>query len=156
MAAKTNAIRQVEAKKLEFKTYEYGRPGEFLDGVAVAAAIGEPVEKVYKTLVTQGASRQYFVCMIPVDKELDLKKGAKALNEKKLEMIASKEITTVTGYIKGGCSPLGMKKQFRTIIDERAKLLKTIIFSGGKIGLQMEMETEALRELAGAEYGEIV
>lgn len=156
MTVKTNAIRKIEAKKFPYKLYEYDAPEGFLDGVAVANAIGAPVENVYKTLVTQGASKQYYVCMIPVDKELDLKKGAKAFKEKKLEMIPSKDITDITGYIKGGCSPIGMKKQFSLIIDASAEGLETIIFSGGRVGLQVELKTEELKEMTGADFRQIV
>ena len=153
---KTNAIRQIEAKKIKVKLYEYNAPEGFLDGIHVAQEIGVPQEKVYKTLVTQGYSKAYYVCIIPVDRELDLKLAAKIFNEKKLEMIPAKEITEVTGYFKGGCSPIGMKKQFKTLIDVSAKWQKTILVSGGKVGLQVEIETEALRELTGAQFGQIV
>jgi len=153
---KTNAIRQIEAKKIKVKLYEYNAPDGFLDGIHVAQEIGMPLEMVYKTLVTQGHSKTYYVCVIPVDKELDLKLAAKIFNEKKLEMIPAKEITEVTGYIKGGCSPIGMKKQFKTVIDLSAERQKTILVSGGRVGLQVEIETEALRNLAGAQFGQIV
>ena len=115
-----------------------------------------PLEKVYKTLVTQGHSKSYYVCVIPVDRELDLKLAAKIFNEKKLEMIPAKEITEVTGYIKGGCSPIGMKKQFKTVLDVSAEMQKTILVSGGRVGLQVEIETDALRNLTGAQFGQIV
>lgn len=153
---KTNAIRHIEAKKFKMKLYEYSAPEGFLDGIHVAQGIGVPLEKVYKTLVTQGHSKVYYVCVIPVDRELDLKLAAKIFNEKKLEMIPAKEIKEVTGYIKGGCSPIGMKKQFKTVIDVSAERQKTILVSGGRIGLQVEIETEALRDLTGAQFGQIV
>jgi len=153
---KTNAIRQIEAKKIDVKLYEYDAPEGFLDGIHVAHQIGMPLEKVYKTLVTQGNTKAYYVCVIPVDRELDLKLAAKIFNEKKLEMIPAKEITEVTGYVKGGCSPIGMKKQFKTVIDVSAERQNTILVSGGRVGLQVEIGTEALRALTGAQFGNIV
>lgn len=153
---KTNAIRQIEAKKIEAKLYEYNAPEGFLDGVHVAEEIGMPLEKVYKTLVTQGQSKAYYVFVIPVDKELDLKLAAKIFLEKKLEMIPVKEITEVTGYIKGGCSPIGMKKQFKTVIDVSAESQDTILVSGGRVGLQVEIQPEALIKLIDAKFGQIV
>lgn len=147
---KTNAIRQIQAKKWDYKLYEYVAPEGFLDGRSVAAEIGASPEKVYKTLVTQGSSREYYVFVIPVEKELDLKKAARVFNEKKIEMIPSKDITGVTGYVKGGCSPVGMKKAFKTAIDESAQKHETIVFSGGKVGLQVEMEVKGVMALTNA------
>jgi Cys-tRNA(Pro)/Cys-tRNA(Cys) deacylase len=153
---KTNAIRRIEAKKIKYKLYEYSAPQGFLDGVHVAMEIGISPEKVYKTLVTQGSSKEYYVCVIPVAMELDLKLAAKVLNEKKLEMIPANTITEVTGYIKGGCSPIGMRKQFRTVIDLSAKSQETILVSAGKVGLQVEIDAEALREITGAQFVKII
>lgn len=147
---KTNAIRQIESKKWTYKLYEYDAPQGFLDGQSVAAEIGAPAEKVYKTLVTQGSSKEYYVFVIPVKKELDLKKAARVFNEKKIEMIPSKAITEVTGYVKGGCSPVGMKKAFKTAIDESVEGHETMIFSGGKVGLQVELEVKGLMALTNA------
>lgn len=144
---KTNAIRQIEAKKYTHTLYEYDVPEGFVDGVSAAGRIGKPVEMVYKTLVTQGSSKEYFVCVIPVDRELDLKMAAKAFGEKKLELIPAKEITLVTGYIKGGCSPVGMKKLFKTAVDQHAESLQTIVVSGGRVGLQVELEVSALLDI---------
>lgn len=154
-AHKTNAIRIVEARKIPYSMYEYDAPEGFLDGVSVAEATGQSVDQVFKTLVLQGASREHYVCVIPVAKELNLKKAAKHFGEKKIEMIPHRDITKVTGYIKGGCSPVGMKKLFRTAIDQSASNFDTIIVSGGKVGLQMELPVEALLEVAEAQLADI-
>ena len=147
---KTNALRQLDAKKIPHQTYTYDAPEGFLDGVSVAKATGLDPDKVFKTLVTQGASREYHVCVIPVACELDLKKAAKHFGEKSIAMIPAREITNVTGYIKGGCSPIGMKKKYSTAIDASASQHSTIVVSGGKVGLQMELPVAALCELADA------
>lgn len=152
---KTNALRILDLKKISYKVYEYDAPNGFLDGVSVAEATGFDVEKVFKTLVTQGHSKEYYVCVIPVAKELDLKKAAKHFGEKKLEMIPAKEITNVTGYIKGGCSPIGMKKHFKTAIHISAKNLDKIVVSAGKVGLQTELSAAALSEAADGEFADL-
>jgi len=154
-AHKTNAVRMVEAEGIEYKMYEYDAPDGFLDGVSVANVLGQPVEQVFKTLVTVGASRENYVCVIPVAKELDMKKAAKHFGEKKLEMIPAKDITKVTGYIKGGCSPVGMKKLFVTAIDDTAQQFETIMVSGGKVGLQMQLATEGLVKITGAKFADL-
>ena len=128
---KTNAVRIVEAAGIPYEMHEYEAPEGFLDGVSVAKALGQEPGSVFKTLVTVGQSREYYVCEIPVDKELDLKKAAKHFGEKKLEMLPSKLLTATTGYIKGGCSPVGMKKEFPTAIDASAEQLEKIAVSGG-------------------------
>ena len=120
---KTNAVRIVEAAGIPYEMHEYEAPEGFLDGVSVAKALGQEPGSVFKTLVTVGQSREYYVCEIPVDKELDLKKAAKHFGEKKLEMLPSRLLTATTGYIKGGCSPVGMKKEFPTAIDASAEQL---------------------------------
>ncbi|MCO7123116.1 Cys-tRNA(Pro) deacylase [Ihubacter massiliensis] len=148
---KTNAVRIIEAKKIPYQVYEYEAPDGFLDGVSVARATGMPVEHVFKTLVLQGHSKEYYVCVIPVAEELNLKKAAKHFGEKKIEMIPARDITKVTGYIKGGCSPVGMKKQFKTAVDESAAAQDTIIVSAGKVGLQMEVPLKPLLEITGAQ-----
>ena len=142
---KTNAVRIVEAAGIPYEMHEYEAPEGFLDGVSVAKALGQEPGSVFKTLVTVGQSREYYVCEIPVDKELDLKKAAKHFGEKKLEMLPSKLLTATTGYIKGGCSPVGMKKEFPTAIDASAEQLEKIAVSGGKVGLQMVLPVKALR-----------
>lgn len=152
---KTNAIRMVEAEGIPYNMYTYEAPDGFLDGVSVARSLGQDPDRVFKTLVTVGSSREHYVCVIPVAEELDLKKAARHFGEKKMEMLPSKEITAVTGYIKGGCSPVGMKKPLATAIDASAENAGDIIVSGGKVGLQMELDAEALRRITGAEFAEL-
>lgn len=153
-AHKTNAIRKVEAAGIEYGLYEYDAPEGFLDGVSVAKAMGHDPRKVFKTLVTEGG-REHFVCIIPVEKELDLKKAAKHFGVKKIEMLPLKHLTEVTGYIKGGCSPVGMKKDLPQVIDASASQFDTIIVSGGKVGLQMELPVKELCALTGAELCDV-
>ena len=150
-----NAVRIVEAAGIEYKLHTYDAPEGFLDGVSVAKQTGQNPEQVFKTLVTVGHSKEHYVCVIPVEEELDFKKAAKHFGEKNIEMIHAKDITNVTGYIKGGCSPVVMKKQFKTAIDWTAELQGTICVSGGKVGLQMELEPTALKSLIGAEFAEL-
>ncbi len=152
---KTNAIRIMGTKKIPYQIHEYDAPEGFLDGVSVAKATGLNPEKVFKTLVVQGTSREYYVCVIPVAKELNLKKAAKHFGEKKIEMIPARDITKVTGYIKGGCSPVGMKKLFKTAIDNSAQNLATFVVSAGKVGLQMEVPVKGLLDVIGAELAEL-
>ena len=148
---KTNAIRILESRKISYQIYEYEAPDGFLDGVTVARAIGLPEENVFKTLVTVGNSKAIYVFVIPVAAELDLKKGAKAVKEKSIEMLPSKDITPVTGYIKGGCSPVGMKKAYPTVLDESCRTLDRMVVSAGKVGLQMELAPVDLIELTRGE-----
>ena len=152
---KTNAVRIVEAAGIEYVLHTYDAPEGFLDGVSVAKQTGQNPEQVFKTLVTIGHSREHYVCVIPVAEELDFKKAAKHFREKNIEMIHAKDITNITGYIKGGCSPVGMKKPFKTAIDWTAELQDTICVSGGKVGLQMELSPGALADLIGAEFAEL-
>ncbi len=153
---KTNAVRMVEAAGLEYKLHTYEAPEGFLDGVSVAQQTGQNPERVFKTLVTVGHSKEYYVCVIPVAEELDFKKAAKHFGEKNIEMIHAKDITKITGYIKGGCSPVGMKKQFHTAIDETGEMQDTICISGGKVGLQMEVDPVKLASLIGADFTDLV
>ena len=153
---KTNAIRMLDQKKIKYNTYEYPhQDGVCVDGVTVAELLNQNPDTVFKTLVTVGNDKRYYVCVVPVKQELDLKKAAKAFGVKSLEMIAVKDINNVTGYIRGGCSPIGMKKVFPTIIDESALLYENIIFSGGKIGLQIEMNPKDLEKLIRVSFKEI-
>ena len=152
---KTNAVRLLDLKKVDYILHEYEAPEGFLDGVSVAKATGFDPDRVFKTLVTQGASREYYVCVIPVACELDLKKAAKHFGEKKVEMIPARDITKATGYIKGGCSPVGMKKLFRTAIDESALSYEKIVVSAGKVGLQMELPVQDLIEAASAKIEDL-
>ena len=140
---KTNVMRILDQKKVEYASHFYGDT-EAISGVEVAAILGQDENKVFKTLVTIGATKNYYVFMIPVRKELDLKKAAKAVGEKSIAMIKSKELLPLTGYIHGGCSPIGMKKQFRTVVHATAENFDTIMFSAGKIGYQVEMTPDAL------------
>lgn len=148
---KTNAIREVEAAGLpcEVRTFEWE---DAPSGVEVAQMLGLDVDQVFKTLVTIGKSGEHFVFMVPVAEELDLKKAAKAVGEKAIEMIKSRELLPLTGYVHGGCSPIGMKRQFRTTIDETAQLFDTIYFSGGRIGCQLEMSPDDLAKIVPLEY----
>lgn len=152
---KTNAMRLLDSAGLSYTSHTYDASDGSIDGVSVAHKLGEDPEKVFKTLVTQGASRNYYVFVLPVENELDLKKAARAVKEKSIEMIPVKAINQVTGYIRGGCSPIGMKKPYPTVVDETAVLFDTIIFSGGKIGFQIEMAPEDLFSLLDAQVCDI-
>ena len=135
---KTNVMRILEQKKIPYAAHEYPHGDAPVDGVSVAQLTGQDPATVFKTLVTVGASKTNYVFVIPVAKELDLKKAAKAVGEKSIAMIHVSEITPLTGYVRGGCSPVGMKKQFRTVFDSTAEQLDKILVSGGKIGTQIE------------------
>ena len=147
-------MRLLDAAGLEYKIHCYAG-SDAVSGLEVAKYLNEDPDRVFKTLVTKGRSGQHFVFAIPVAAELDLRKAAAAAGEKSIEMIKSKELLPLTGYIHGGCSPIGMKKPFPTFIDETAQLYDTIIFSAGKIGWQVEMKPEDLRSYIGFEYGEL-
>lgn len=150
---KTNAMRMLDRAKIPYTVHTY-EASEALDGVTVAGKLGCPVEQVYKTLVTQG-KHGYFVFVIPAAAELDLKKAARAVGEKAVEMIHVKEINKVTGYIRGGCSPVGMKKTYPTVLDATARERETIIVSAGRIGWQMELAPDALAGLIGASFEQV-
>lgn len=152
---KTNVMRILEQKKIAYKSYEYSDT-DAISGVEVAEVLGEDVNQVFKTLVTVGATKMNYVYMIPVHKELDLKKAAKAVGEKSIAMIKSKELLPLTGYIHGGCSPIGMKKQFRTVVHSTATEFETILFSGGKIGFQVEVSPEDLQSIVQYEIADLV
>ncbi|RHW40282.1 Cys-tRNA(Pro) deacylase [Neobacillus notoginsengisoli] len=147
---KTNAMRLLDSMKANYSMLSYEVTDGKVDGISVAEKIGKPMETVFKTLVTQGTSKNYYVFVIPVEAELDLKKAAKAAGEKKVEMVAVKEIQKLTGYIRGGCSPIGMKKLYPTFIDINAEQLEKMIVSGGKIGCQIELSPNVLKELLTA------
>lgn len=142
-SVKTNAIRLLEQKKIPFTVHDYMDSGA-VSGVEVAAVLGEDPAAVFKTLVTVGKSGEHYVFVVPVNRALNLKKAANAAGEKSVSMIKAKELLPLTGYIHGGCSPIGMKKFFRTFIDQSAKNQQTIMVSGGKIGYQIEIEPEDL------------
>lgn len=152
--AKTNAMRMLEKKKIPYEAISY-ECEEFIDGLHTAEVTGTPVEASFKTLVMQGKSRQYYVFVMPIAKEVDLKKAAKAVGEKSVEMIHVKDITKITGYVRGGCSPLGMKKQFPTVIHESAKEFDQIYISGGRIGLSLKISPLQLAEVTGAEFADL-
>ena len=137
---KTNAIRQLDQQKVPYSMHAYNVVDGQIDGVSVANKIGQPVEMVFKTLVASAGPGKVYVFLIPVDKELDLKAAAKSAGEKKVELIPVKDLLGLTGYIRGGCSPLGMKKLFPTIIDLSAKNLDEMIVSAGKIGMQIQLK----------------
>lgn len=140
---KTNAMRILDKAKISYQFHYYGDT-EAISGTEVADILNQNPDKVFKTLVTVGKTKQYYVFVIPVNKELDLKKAAKSVGEKSIEMIKSKELFALTGYIHGGCSPIGMKKFFTTTIDVEAEKHDTIMFSAGKIGYQIELPISSL------------
>ncbi len=146
MDEKTNVMRMLDKHKINYKHYTYVNT-DAISGVEVASVLRQNPEQVFKTLVTTGKTGKHYVFMIPVEKELNLKKAAGAVNEKSIEMLKSKELLPLTGYIHGGCSPIGMKKFFTTIIDESAADFDTIIFSAGKIGYQVEVSLGELAEI---------
>ena len=146
MEFKTNVMRMLDAHKIKYKSYSYAET-DAISGVEVANVLGQNPKQVFKTLVTVSKSKKYYVFMVPVEGELDLKKAAHAVGEKSVEMIKSKELLPLTGYIHGGCSPIGMKKFFDTTIDISAKNFDTIIFSAGKIGYQVEMSLDDLGKI---------
>ena len=152
---KTNVMRILDKAKITYKAHTYDHSDGAIDGAAVAEKMGQNPEQVFKTLVTKGAGRDYYVFVVPVLKELDLKRAAKSVGEKHVEMIHVKDINKVTGYIRGGCSPIGMKKQFVTVFDKSAENIETIIVSAGKIGYQIELAPKDLIEIVGAKTDEI-
>ena len=155
--AKTNAMRILERAKVPYTAHEYAHEeGVAVDGVTVAASMGEDPACVYKTLVTQGSSKNYFVFVIPVAAELDLKAAARSVGEKSVAMIHVADINKVTGYVRGGCSPVGMKKQFPTVFHETALLYGTICVSAGKIGHQVECDPNALIALLRAKTADVI
>ena len=152
---KTNAMRILDRNKISYKLNVY-ECEEFIDGVHIADQLGQDYAISFKTLVMVGKSRQYYVFAIPIDKAVDLKKAAKAVGEKSLEMVHVRDINQVTGYIRGGCTPIGMKKNYPTIIHESAKDLKEMIISGGRLGTQIFLAPEDLRKVTGGEYADII
>jgi len=155
MAKKTNVMRILEQKKISYNVYEYDDSDNMIDGVTVANMIGKDPAIVFKTLVSIGKSKQYYVFVLPVIKELDLKKAAKAVGEKNIELIPVKQIESVTGYIKGGCSPIGMKKAFTTTFDSSAENLDKIIFNAGKVGFQVEISPSDITKAVRAGFADI-
>ena len=152
---KTNAMRILETMKIPYESHTY-ECKEFIDGLQIADMLGEPYDKVYKTLVTVGNSKNYYCFVIPIAEELDLKAAARSVGEKNVEMLHVKDINAVTGYIRGGCTAIGMKKQYVTRVDESAILLEKIIVSGGKLGLQLELAPDDLLKASQGEYADII
>ena len=155
MEEKTNVIRLLEQKKVKFQSYHLDIT-EAVSGVEMARLLGQDPAQVFKTLVTVGKTKTNYVFVIPAAEELDLKKAAKCVGEKSIEMIKSKELLPLTGYVHGGCSPIGMKKFFKTVLHETAKNFTTIIFSAGKIGYQIEMNAKDLEKLIRFSYGDVI
>ena len=152
---KTNVMRALEQKNIPYTAHAYPTDGA-IDGVSVAKMLGQNAEQVFKTLVTRGASGAYYVFDIPVAENLDLKKAARAVGEKSIAMIAQKELLPLTGYVHGGCSPVGMKKQFPTVFHETVILFDTICVSAGKIGAQVELAPDTLVDLLGAKTADVI
>lgn len=144
---KTNVMRILDREKVDYHTYFYPHGADAVDGVTVARLLMQNEEQVFKTLVTRGTSREYHVFVVPVARELDLKAAARSVGEKAVEMIPVREINKVTGYIRGGCSPIGMKKLYSTVVDESCQNFSTIFFSAGKIGAQVELAPADLLRL---------
>ena len=151
---KTNAMRILEKEKISYEVHTYDCE-DFLDGVQVADLLGQPHEKVFKTLVTVGKSKEHFVFVIPIEAELDLKKAAKAAGEKSIEMRPLKDLTQVTGYVRGGCTALGMKKQFPVFLDVHAMGQARIMVSGGRRGSQIEVAPEDLVKAASGKFADV-
>ena len=154
---KTNVMRILDQKKIPYVPHSYPHSeGEAVDGATVAAILGRDPGEVYKTLVTRGASKANYVFVVPVLSELDLKKAAKTVGEKSIEMIHVKELTPLTGYVRGGCSPIGMKKRLKTVIDASARDHAAILVSAGRIGCQVELSPDALAGLVGGSFADVV
>ena len=152
---KTNAIRMLEAAEVSFSVHEYDVSDGEVSGVAVAAKIGQEPDRVFKTLVTEGKNTGLNVFVIPSNYELDFKKAALLAGDKYIQMIKSRELEPKTGYVHGGCSPIGMKKQYPTFIDETADIYDTICVSGGRIGLQIELAPSDLAKMTTALFGDL-
>lgn len=146
---KTNAMRFLDTKKVAYEVQAY-QCDEFIDGVHVAEKLGQPLDETFKTIVAQGKSGSYYCFLLPVAEELDLKKAAKSVDEKSVELLHVKDITKVTGYVRGGCTPIGMKKQFMTVVHSSAQELEKFYISGGRIGMQIHLSpTELVNAING-------
>ena len=152
---KTNVMRLLDQKKISYRSYYYGDT-DAISGVDVATALQQDICQVFKTLVTVSASKKYYIFMIPVAEELDLKKAARSVGEKSISMLPTKELLPLTGYVHGGCSPFGMKKKFPVVVHESAKDFSSIIFSAGKIGYQVEVSVSDLEEALGCRFAFLV
>ena len=152
---KTNVMRVLDGKRIPYESHTY-EPDASMSGEQIAALLGEEPDKVFKTLVTQGKSGQYYVFVIPVQAELELKKAAKAANEKSVSMIKQKELLPLTGYVHGGCSPIGMKKQFPTFIHESAATFDRMFVSAGKVGFQVELAPQDLMSVVNCKLADVI
>jgi Cys-tRNA(Pro)/Cys-tRNA(Cys) deacylase len=152
---KTNVMRVLDGKKIAYESHAY-EPDATMSGEEIAGILGEDPQKVFKTLVTQGKSGQYYVFVVPVKEELNLKKAASAASEKSVSMIKQKELLPLTGYVHGGCSPIGMKKQFKTFIHESAETFDRIFVSAGKVGYQIELAPTDLISVTGCSLADII
>ena len=152
---KTNAVRILERNKVPYELLTY-ECDEFIDGIHSAEATGTPVAQTYKTLVMHGKSKKYYVFVIPIAEEVDLKAAARAVSEKSVEMIHVKDLTAITGYVRGGCSPLGMKKSFPTVIDASARQYSEIYVSGGRIGTSIRLDPQDLARVVRATFADIL
>ncbi|MBP5433172.1 Cys-tRNA(Pro) deacylase [Ruminococcus sp.] len=152
---KTNAMRFLDKSKIEYtvQTYECE---EFIDGIHTAEKLGQPLEETFKTLVAKGKSSNYYCFLLPVALELDLKKAAKSVNEKSVELLHVKDITAVTGYVRGGCTPIGMKKQFMTVVHNSAETMSQFYISGGRIGVQIHLSPQALVKAIRGKFEDII
>ncbi|WP_291637544.1 Cys-tRNA(Pro) deacylase [Clostridium sp.] len=153
---KTNAMRILDKMNVEYDVITYDIKDDKIDGISVAKKIGKDEKYVYKTIVTHGGSKNIYIFEIPVREEIDFKKAAKVTNEKRIEMLDLKDLQKYTGYIRGGCSPIGMKKQYKTFIDKTALIMETIIVSGGKIGFQIEINVNLLKNIVCAEFADLI
>jgi len=153
---KTNVMRILDKMNVEYGVITYDKKDDKIDGVSVAKKIGRDEKCVYKTLVTHGSLKNIYVILIPVGEEIDFKKAAKVTNEKRIEMLDLLDLQKYTGYIRGGCSPIGMKKQYKTFIDKSALDIETIIVSGGKIGYQIELNANILKDIVGGEFVDLI
>ena len=152
---KTNAMRILDRLKIPYETMTF-ECDEFTDGISVADLLSIPHEVMYKTLVTTGKSKEHYVFVIPIEAEIDFKKAARAVGEKSLEMLHLKELTALTGYVRGGCTSIGMKKKFKTVIQRDAKELEQMIVSGGKIGMQIKLAPQDLKKAADAVFDDVI
>lgn len=151
---KTNAMRFLDKNKIEYKINKYDCD-EFIDGVTTAMTLGQPLEETFKTLVAQGRSGSYYCFLLPVALELDLKKAAKSVGEKSVDLLHVKDITKVTGYVRGGCTPIGMKKQFMTVVHSSAEEMGEFAISGGRIGTQIQLSPCRLVDAIGGKFADI-
>ncbi len=155
MQEKTNVMRILDSKKIWYNPHYYNNT-DAISGMEVIAALNENPNQAFKTLVTVSSSKKYYVFVVPVSKELDLKKAAKAVNEKSIDMIKQKDLLAISGYIHGGCSPIGMKKYYPTVIDISANLFDTVFVSAGKIGYQVEIKTKDIEKVIQVKFCDIV